>query len=101
LFCFADVAFYPDNYLRELVWIGMSGSFVRYMHDRRAWQLLQMGTGISATSDAAPASLLVGNLFSDYLLIAGSIKELNLFSIISQDIFGPSSSNKGSLSKQV
>ena len=56
----ADLSFYPANYLTDFMWVGMSGSYIRYLPNSRIWYLVNDGTGITASSNASAKSLLMG-----------------------------------------
>jgi hypothetical protein len=60
VFLISDQSFYPANFINDLVWVGMSGSFGRYFPEERTWYIYQQGTGIYATSNASSNSLLMG-----------------------------------------
>jgi len=59
------VTFYPATYINQFLWVGMAGSFVRFIdgnptNNDKNWQFAQMLTGVWGYSNASGLSLLMG-----------------------------------------
>jgi hypothetical protein len=56
-----ELYFYPANYFKNIIWIGLSGySFIRIDPTIKKWKLVPRYSAISVTSDATVASILLG-----------------------------------------
>jgi hypothetical protein len=59
-----ELYFYPANYFKTIIWIGLSGySFIRMDTTIKKWKLITRSSATSATSDATMASILLGLYF--------------------------------------
>ena len=71
-----DTVFYPTNRLGDLVWIGLSATYIRFDHVMQRWEARVSGSDTWAYSQASYESLLLGTqtwtIFHDRKCMTGT-----------------------------